>query len=105
VSKGMTSVTRGGTAAMLGSGVMVLMTAAVVVLHASMFAIAQAASAGSPAMYLWLGTVEAVATGSAAAVLYRLQWTRITPARWLVLALGAVSALVTLVLWLTSSAA
>jgi hypothetical protein len=86
---------------MVGSGVMAVMTAAVVVLHFAMFGIARTASAGSPAVYLWLGTVEAAATASAAAVLYRLQWTKITPARGLVLALGTVSALVTIILWMS----
>jgi hypothetical protein len=101
VSKEPTPVTRGGAAAMFGSGVMAVMTAAVVVLHVAMFGIASTASDGGQAIYLWLGTIEAAATGSAAAVLYRLQWSPITPARGLVLALGALSGLVTIVLWMS----
>jgi hypothetical protein len=99
VSKGVPSEPRSGFAAMLGSGVMVLMTACVVIVHAMMFAIARTASAGDPAIYLWLGTAEAAATAAAAAVLYRLQWSPITPSRILVLGLGGASALLTLGLW------
>jgi hypothetical protein len=100
VSKGM-SATRNGVGAVLGSGAMILMTAGIIVLHGIMYSVATASGHSAPAaaLYLWAGTAEAAATAAAAGVLYRGQWNRLTPARWLIVGLGAVSVVVTLALW------
>lgn len=96
---------RSVVSAVLCSGLMVLATVGVLVLNGVMFALAgtsheNGADPAEGTVYLWLGSLLAAATASAAVVLYRSTWRPLTPRRWLVVALGCAAAVSTLALWL-----
>ena len=104
MGKQIAPMTPGLVTAVLGSGLMVSATVMIAVLHAIMFGSAHEALGSerdaSAALYLWIGTAEAASTAWAAVVLYRLSWSRLTPGRVVVVAMGAASTLLAVGLWI-----